>query len=116
MIRLKPGTRIGGIRPEVFFAVMVARDIWLKHGADELAWTGGIEGKHKRSSEHYTFLAADLRTNNLGTSYDRIPARAACAELAERLGPDFDVIFEAEGEPREHCHVEFDPKEPYSTG
>lgn len=115
LIRLKPGTRVGGIRPEVFFAITVAKDVWLKHGADELVWSGGTEGRHKRGSEHYSFSAADLRTKNLGTTYDRGPARAACVELQDRLGPDYDVIFESEGTDIEHCHVEFDPKEPYSV-
>jgi hypothetical protein len=68
-----------------------------------------------RGSEHYTMLAVDLRTNNMGTTYDRSQARKACEELAERLGPDFDVIFEGEGTPGEHCHAEWDPKEPYSV-
>ena len=114
MIRLKTGVRICGIRPEVFFAIQVAETIWHKHGADELVVTGGTEGKHMRGSEHYTMLAADIRTNNIGTAYDRSPAKKACEELAERLGPDFDVIFEGEGTPGEHCHVELDPKDPYS--
>ena len=29
------------------------------------------------------------------------------------LGPDFDVIWEAQGLDNEHLHVEYDPKEPY---
>lgn len=115
MIRLKAGVRIGGLLPQVLFAIHVAEHVWHKYGADELVITGGIEGKHSRGSEHYTMLAADLRTSNLGTSYDRSQARKACEELAERLGPDYDVIFEAEGTPNEHCHCEFDPKEPYSV-
>ncbi len=113
MIRLKPGVRIGGIRPEVLFAVLVAEGVWKKHGAEELVWSGGIEGTHTRGSEHYTFLAADLRTKDLGTVYDRGPAKLACAELQDRIGPDYDVLFENEGQENEHCHVEFDPKLPY---
>lgn len=113
MIRLKPGVRLAGIRPEVFFAVQVAEGVWPKYGAEELVVSGGKEGKHTRGSEHYTLLAVDLRTKNLGTSYDRNPARLACEELQDRLGPDYDVIFESEGKDQEHCHVEFDPKESY---
>ena len=113
MIRLKPGTRIGGLRPEVLFALIVAEGVWMKRGADELIVTSGIDGTHKRGSEHYSFLAADVRTKNLGTSYDRGPAKAACEELQERLGPDYDVIFEGENTEGEHAHIEFDSKEPY---
>lgn len=115
MIRLKPGARIGGLRPELVFAILVAEGIWTKCGAEELVITSIVDGKHKRGSEHYTFLAFDARTHNLGTSYDRGPARLAVAELVERLGPDYDVIFENEGSPEEHCHCEFDAKEPINV-
>ena len=113
MIRLKPGVRVGGLRSEIFFAVQVAEGVWSRHGAEELVISGGMEGKHMRGSEHYTFLAVDLRTKDLGTVYDRSPARNACIELQGRLGADYDVIFESEGKENEHAHIEFDPKEPY---
>jgi hypothetical protein len=113
MIRVKPGVRLGGIRPEVVFAVQVAEGVWKQNGSDEVTISGGIEGVHMRGSEHVSFLAVDLRTKDLGTSYDRQPARQACLELQVRLGPDYDVILEAEGKDNEHCHVEFDPKAPY---
>jgi len=109
MLRLKTGARIGGLRPEVLFAIQVAQSVWLKHGAEELVVTSAADGKHQRGSEHYAFLAVDLRTHNLGLPATR---KAVCAELAERLGPDYDVIFEGENTPSEHCHLEFDPKEP----
>lgn len=109
MIRIKSGVRIGGLRPELMLAISVAESVWLKHGATELVITSAADGKHKRGSEHYAFLAVDLRTHTLGLVLD--VRKAAVAELQERLGPDYDVIFEDENLPTEHAHCEFDPKE-----
>lgn len=109
MIRIKPGVRIGGLRPEVLLAVSIAESVWMKHGADELVITSAADGKHMRGSEHYAFLAVDFRTHNLGVPMIR---ESVCNELRERLGPDYDVILESAGAPEEHCHCEFDPKEP----
>lgn len=109
MIRLKTGVRIGGLRPEVLLAITVAQSVWLKHGAAELVITSAADGKHMRGSEHYAFLAVDFRTHNLGTPDIR---KAACDELRERLGPDYDVVLEGLNTASEHCHCEHDPKEP----
>lgn len=111
MIRIKPGVRIGGLRPEIMLAISTAESVWIKHGAPELVITSAADGKHKRGSEHYAFLAVDFRTHNLGTPDIR---KAACLELKERLGPDYDVIFENENTPQEHAHVEYDPQEQFT--
>lgn len=109
MIRLKTGVRIGGLRPEVLLAISVAEAVWAKHGAAELVITSALDGKHMRGSEHYAGMAVDLRTHNLGTPDVR---KAACDELRERLGLDYDVVLEGLNTASEHLHCEFDPKEP----
>lgn len=109
MIRLKEGVRVHGIRPEMILAIAVARDVWLRHSADELVVTSVIDGPHKRASFHYSGNAVDFRVHNLPAVY----RAAAVIELRERLGPDYDVIHEAIGQPNEHVHVEHEPKEPF---
>ena len=110
MIRLKEGVRVHGIQPEIVFAIAVARDVWLRHSADELVVTSVIDGKHARPSFHYSGSAVDFRIHNVPQVY----RAAAVIELKERLGPDYEVIHESVGEPNEHVHVHFRPREPYS--
>src|SRR5690606_29818565 len=59
--------------------------------------TCGREGTHLPNSLHYEGRAIDLRTRDLSAS-QKLEIRAA---LAERLGPDWDIVLEAD-----HMHVE----------
>jgi len=106
MIRLKTEVRVKGLRPEMALAISVAEGVWAENGAPELVITSANDGKHKSGSLHYSFLAVDFRTHNLSSTL----REKACDELRERLGVDYDVVFESRGTPVEHCHVEFDPK------
>lgn len=68
--------------------------------------TSGNDRVHKRGSKHYTNDALDFRTKHLSTA----DKRALITAVKKRLGPDYDVILEAEGQSNEHAHIEFDPK------
>ena len=105
-MKLKPGVRVLGIRPEVVIAMVVANGIWARNGA-ELVVTSAIDGAHMRASKHYTGCAVDLRTHGLTAPEEAVKG------LKEALGDDYDVILEGRGDPNEHCHEEFDPKLPY---
>lgn len=101
-MKIKPGARLLGIRPEMAIAATVAESIYRKHGA-ELTITSCIDGKHTRASKHYSGCAIDCRINDT-------PAAAVAAiasDLVAALAGDFDVIKETD-----HIHIEFDPKEP----
>jgi hypothetical protein len=100
---LKGGVRLLGIRPEMIVALMVAQNVYSRAGA-ALVITSVTEGTHKRASKHYTGCAADLRTFNLAADI----VGNVVASLVGELGPDFDVVLEAD-----HIHIEFDPKSPY---
>lgn len=63
--------------------------------------TAGVEASHSRASFHYRGAAVDIRTSTLKAE-EIEPLRA---EIGRRLGPDFDIIFEAT-----HYHIEYEPK------
>lgn len=102
-MKLKPGVRVHGLRPEVVIAMLAAESVALRHG-QELVVTSGIDGSHSRGSEHYKGDAFDMRTWWWGAAEQRVVAN----DLADALGTDFDVILEGN-----HIHVEYDPKDPY---
>ena len=82
-MRIKPGVRIHGIRPEIVLAILVAHDLWLESGED-LIITSVIEGRHSSGSLHYVGAAFDLRTTGMGSDIrDKLALK-----LRENLGPD----------------------------
>lgn len=67
--------------------------------------TSAFDGKHREDSLHYKHRALDIRTIHL--SWDKV--RSLLRFLREKLGEDFDVIYE-ENPP--HIHIEYDPQTP----
>lgn len=102
-MRLKPGVRIFGLRPETLFAMCVASKL-LEVEGHTFVVTCGSEGQHMRGSLHYAGLAFDFRRPDLTW----VGGDLLRSELAKRLGDDFDVVQESN-----HFHVEFQPKTPY---
>lgn len=103
-MKLKPGVRVLGMRPELVLALTIVRAVYEAHGAGaSCTITSVVEGTHTRASLHYTGCAADLR---------RPPQAGLAAVIVEAakaaLGDDYDVILEAD-----HIHLEFQPKAPY---
>lgn len=106
MISLKPGVRLFGLRPELLFAIMVAKEVYTSEAiGGELVITSVMDGTHSLGSKHYAGCAVDLRTSNLhsGSSGEIVRKR-----ISDALGGDFDVLFEGD-----HIHIEYDPKTPY---
>lgn len=99
------GARILGLRPEIVIGLTIANDVYREFGFDCIV-TAGIDGSHSRGSIHYKGLAVDLRARHIpATEQPKITAK-----LQERLGDDFDVVFEGD-----HWHLEFDPKTPINA-
>lgn len=73
---------------------------------EDMVITHGRDGKHKAGSKHYSDNALDFRTHHVTGPQ----SLALIAEVARRLGPDYDVLLEDEGTPNEHGHAEHDPK------
>lgn len=60
--------------------------------------------RHSSVSLHYIGCAADVRSKTLAGPQKR----KVLQRVQNKLGDDFDLILEAEGEPGEHFHLEFD--------
>lgn len=103
-MRIKPGVRVFGMRPELMLVAVIAEPIWKKYGDKELVITSVMEGQHKRGSYHYQGSAIDLRTRNFSEENKEKVADA----LRRALGDDYVVILEID-----HLHVHFQPREAY---
>lgn len=100
------GVNLGGVTPELSLGLVVANEVYALYGAN-MVITYILDGNHKPNSLHYEGRAADLRTHNIP---DHVDKQELLAELRNRLGPDFDVLLEDEGNPNEHIHIEFHPE------
>jgi len=109
MIRIGPKARLHGIRPELAFANTVLLGI-LTAAKATMQLTHALDGTHTRASIHYAGGAEDLI---FSTPLDMDEKLQIVQELKVSLGQDFDVIFEDAGQPNEHVHVEWQPKDPY---
>jgi len=99
-MQIKPGVRLTGLSSEMVLAATIADSVYRNFGK-ELVITSAVEGKHSRTSRHYTGHALDLRTRDF--SPDDIPKVQKMLE--EFLGDDFYLEFEGN-----HFHVQFSPK------
>lgn len=102
-MKLKPGVRLAGIRPEIVAALIVINRI-MDRLQFEMVVTSCTDGVHSKGSRHYVGLAVDIRSKGLPK-----PAETA-AVIQEALGSEFDVLLEGAGTDNEHLHVEFDPR------
>ena len=92
------GIRVGGIRPELLIAVMVANEVYTEIGK-ELVITSVTDGKHSDTSLHYTGCAFDCRI------YDDSDMEFVITKMKDRLKIDYDVVLEGN-----HIHVEYQPR------
>jgi hypothetical protein len=99
-LKLKPGVRVLGLKPEILTAMLVAESII----GDAFVITAAVDSNHKAGSLHYAGLAVDFRTNDLTSPMDTI------LKLRDALGPEYDVLLEDSGLPNAHGHIEFQPK------
>ena len=93
-----------GLRPELLFAIMVAKDVYLNHGY-ELVITSLNDATHSETSLHYSGAAVDLRTTVINPNEDW---DAVARQIKRKLNVHYDVINEPD-----HIHLEFQPRNPY---
>jgi hypothetical protein len=106
---LKPGVKLGSIRPEMAVALAIAASVFERLGID-CTVTSAMDGEHAAKSVrhprslHYEGLALDLRLPSKQGA--RAASDAVIADaLRAALGVEFDVVLEVD-----HLHLEFDPK------
>lgn len=92
-----------GLRPELLFAIMVAKDVYTKRGY-ELVITSLNDATHSETSLHYSGCAVDLRTTVIhpNEDWDQVALM-----IARRLNKHYDVVNE-----HNHIHIEFQPRKP----
>ena len=108
MLYLKKGVVIDHRTHSMMFVVMQIVDAVLgnNYGVKECWVTSGNDSVHSSKSLHYDGKALDFRTSN----WPRGKKKDIVVEIKKALGYDFDVVFESEGKPQEHCHIEYQPK------
>lgn len=100
MAAIKEGAKVGGLRPEILLAYIIAETVYRQEGF-ECILTEGTGSKHGRGSLHYVGLAIDLRTRMISGA-KQLPLAQT---LADKLGDEYDVVLETD-----HIHIEFQPK------
>ncbi len=87
--------RIGGIKPEMVFAIFVIEGVFFEHG-EQFILTSVVDGVHGKVSYHKAGFAIDFKlpTNDKDIILGKCQAR---------IGPEFDIVFESD-----HGHAEFD--------
>ena len=105
MIKFKPGVSLEQLQPQMLIALEAVREEFTRWGLDTVV-TSANDGEHMEGSKHYTGAAFDFRTKHSAGL-----GKGIAGACKMKLGPlGFDVVFEHEGQPNEHLHVEYDPK------
>lgn len=102
-MRIKRGTQgasISGIRPESVIGMLVALSLF-NELEQPFELSSGLEGKHGRNSLHFVGLAFDVTTRGI----DQRAHAEITKHLVDRLGDEFDVVYE-----QSHWHIEFQPE------
>lgn len=107
MLVIKNNVKISGLKEEALWALDQATGIFKSHGKD-CVLTAGRDKGHGDYSHHYKGLAVDLRSRHLRSIGEK---KEVLGSLKAILGHEYQVIFENEGKPQEHFHIEYDPRQ-----
>ena len=97
-MKIKPGVKIAGVRPELLMGLMVANSIIAYEFNADMIITTCADGTHMAGSKHYIGQAVDIRIGNLSDPV------AVVSRLKFELEELFDVVLE-----KDHIHFEYDP-------
>jgi len=97
----KKGVSLRGLQPPMLIGLNVVALVFMEVFGKDTIITCGTEGRHGKSSKHYTGYALDFRTRHLKEEF-RLELRN---EVWVSLGAEFDIVLH-----KSHLHVEFDPK------
>ena len=100
MLRIKPGVKVGSLRPETILGIVICERAYAKHGID--MWlTSAVEGNHCAYSDHYKGIAWDIRNRNIPSAGQR---QDILMTMRDSLGEDYLVLDE-----EDHFHVSYRP-------
>ena len=105
-LAVKPGVELS-TRPEMEVVRRAVERVWSAFGFRPTITSGMESESVHRTQIHYQGLAEDYRTKDI---FPVSLKPTMFAQLRAILGSDYDVIFEDEGTPNEHLHVEYDPR------
>jgi len=102
------------LHPSIHHAANVIDRVWRKHTGRHARVTGLGEEGHSERSLHYGVLG-DIRVRAIDIDADDSHVNASQvaaidAELRQRLGTEYDIVWEHMGTQLAHLHVEYDPK------
>lgn len=101
------GVKIGRLHPKMEKVIVAVAEAARAMGLPQPVITSGNDSKHMSGSLHFKNRALDFRGNNIKASVGRALATA----VAQKVGPDYDVVFEVFMKAtNNHLHVEYDPK------
>ncbi|WP_200909361.1 MULTISPECIES: LysM peptidoglycan-binding domain-containing protein [unclassified Sphingomonas] len=100
------GVRIGRLDPAMSLVIRAVAEIAVQQNLPTPVITSGNDSHHGRRSLHYADRALDFRGNNITVAQ----GRALQVAVRQRLGNDYDVLFETFPNPaNNHLRVEHDP-------
>ncbi len=105
MLACKDTVRFKRFTPALVRLLTVLADLVDMSAAspDPLVITSAHDSQHDPHSRHYTDEALDLRVHDFP---DATAVTTFRMQLESRLGPQFTVLFEDEGGPNAHLHVQ----------
>lgn len=104
-INIKAGV-FGQLHDVMRPALNAVQQVWRLHGRTPTI-TSIEDGQHIPTSKHYQGLAFDVRLNDIDNALHERLVREVSGLISSR---GFDVIHEYHDTPRDHLHIEFDPK------
>ena len=108
MLRIKPGVKLDGLAPQMVLAANIVHHAYQEAGSRDCTITSGSDGAHMEGSLHYSGRALDFRMHGLAEV--GVNTVALLANIQVALGENFDCLLENRYGPREHIHVEWQPK------
>ncbi|WP_295438823.1 hypothetical protein [uncultured Thiodictyon sp.] len=106
-VDVKSGSvKIGKLHPKMEAVIIAVADAVQELGLPKAVITSGNDSNHMQGSAHFKNRALDFRGNNIKVAV----GQTFRDNVAQRLGPDYDVIFEVfMNAANNHLHVEYDP-------
>lgn len=106
---IKPGVVFYGIQPEMVVCDGIVEQTFQRYSL-RCTRTSIVGKKHGSRSLHPVGFAVDYRTRHIAGS-GRLQTITMLVDDLKAALPCCDIVFEHEGEPQEHIHVEYDPKD-----
>lgn len=101
MVKFKSSVRFKALTPALMRILEAVMELDTQLIGD-IVITSVNDSKHSENSAHYRNEAVDIRCNDRPKHIDRLMVDA----LRHTLGDKFFVLYEGEGTPNEHIHVQ----------